>query len=209
MIIHDNIVQGTPAWRKIRAGIPTASAFSKIVTPKKLELSAQADDYTNKLVAERWTGVPIEDFGGNRATERGKELEPDAIAMYEMLHSGADCRAVGFITNDAATFGCSPDNLVYVDGKPAYGLEMKCPGGQAHVSYLLHPEGAYSDYKPQVQGSLLCTGLPFWDIISYHPEMPLSQFRVYPDLEYMGKLQSALDEIEKTIQEKIKRIKGE
>jgi hypothetical protein len=41
MKIH-NCTQGTEEWRKLRAGIPTASEFHKIITPKTGQLSKQA-----------------------------------------------------------------------------------------------------------------------------------------------------------------------
>lgn len=202
MIIHDHI-QGSDAWHKARAGIPTASAFAKVITAVKMELSAQADGYENRLVAERITGHPIDDFGGTKWIERGKELEGDAVQFYEML-TGLDCTACGFMTNDAKTFGGSPDALVGAIG----GLELKCPAPQTHVEYLLNPKGAYEAYKPQVQGNLMISGRQWWDVMSYHPELPPALYRATPDLAYQAKLKAALDQMEKNIQIKIAKIQA-
>ena len=35
-----DLAQGSEAWLAIRLGIPTASEFDRILTPKKLELAA-------------------------------------------------------------------------------------------------------------------------------------------------------------------------
>lgn len=207
MKIHD-LIQGSTAWHKARAGIPTASAFSKIWTAKMNKLSSQADDYENRLVAERITGTPIDDFKGTLWMERGRELEADAVAFYEMA-TGFECRACGFLTNDAGTFGASPDMLVYKDGKLIRGLELKCPAPGTHVGYVLNPTGAYDDYKPQVQGNILASGLSEWDVMSYHPEMKPSIYTASIDMDYQVALAAALDKMEQNIQAKIKIVKGE
>jgi hypothetical protein len=208
MKIYDDLIQGTPAWHKVRAGIPTASAFMKILTAKTMKLSTQSDGYENRLIAERLTGNPIDDFGGTRWMDRGKDLEADAVAFYEM-NTGLECRYVGFIANDAGTFGASPDMLVYKDGILIKGLELKCPAPGTHVGYVLNETGAYEDYKPQVQGNMLASGLPEWDIMSYHPEMKPSIYTAKTDIDYQCALAAALTKVEKNIQAKIAKIKGE
>lgn len=208
MKIYEDLIQGSAAWHKVRAGIPTASAFEKILTAKTVKLSSQADAYENRLVAERITGTPIDDFKGTLWMERGKELEADAVAFYEMA-TGLECRAVGFVTNDEGTFGASPDMLVYKNGQLLRGLELKCPAPGTHVGYLLNPTGAYEDYKPQVQGNLLASGLAEWDVMSYHPEMKPSIYTASTDVVYQVALAAALKTLEENIQAKIAKIKGE
>lgn len=203
-MIELDLVQGTDAWHKARAGIPTASHFAKIITAKTLKLSAQADEYENRLVAERMTGNPCEDFKGSRWIERGKEMEADAVAFYEMT-TGLEVRYAGLLLNDARTFGCSPDGLIGTDR----GLELKCPAPDTHVGYLLNERGAYDDYKPQVQASLFVSGFPFWEVMSFHPDLPPSLYTATPDNEYQDALAAALEQMEKNIQAKIAKIKGE
>ena len=201
---YEDLIQGTPAWRKARAGVPTASKFSQLLTPKTLKLSASMKGYENQIVAEILTGRPIEDFGGNRATERGNELEPDAFDFYE-LTTGHECRHVGFITNDAGTFGCSPDGIC----GDTHGVELKCVGGAKHVEHLLSETVAYEDHKPQVQGSLLVTGFEFWDILAYFPDMAPSLYRVPRDEEYLKKLSFALEQFNENVQNKLRKIRGD
>ena len=110
MIFHD-LIQNTPEWQKARAAIPTASKIDCIITPATMKLSKQAEGYANLIAAERILGKPIIKFCGNHYTERGHELEPEALKLYEM-NFGVDCEHGGFITNDSRTMGCSPDALM-------------------------------------------------------------------------------------------------
>jgi hypothetical protein len=43
MKIHAHIEQGSADWFKLRLGIPTASCFDLIVTPKKCDLQVRAE----------------------------------------------------------------------------------------------------------------------------------------------------------------------
>lgn len=203
MIIH-SAPQGTPEWRRARAGIPTASRFSEIITQKTLKLSAQADAYENRIVAEILTGNPVEDFGGTMWIDRGKELEGDAVKFYEM-REGVDCDVVGFVTNDARTFGASPDRLI--PGKKK-GLELKCPAPQTHIGYLLNPLGAYPEYKAQVQGNMLATGFDTWDVMSYHPELPEKVVTIERDEEFLKILAELLEQFQKNVSAKVEQITG-
>lgn len=204
-MIELDVIQGTDAWHKARAGIPTASMFEKILTPKGLQYSAQAAKYENRLAAERFTGTPQDDFGGTRWIERGKELEGDAVQFYGMA-TGFEVRHVGLILNDARTFGGSPDGLIVGHRR---GLEMKCPAPDTHVGYFDDPKSLYEEYKHQVQGNLFVSGFEVWDVISYHPEMPLALYEATPDKEYHEALAAALAKLEENIQRKVKKLKGD
>lgn len=201
MIIHD-VEQNSDEWYALRAGIPTASCLTKILTPKGLTYSQQAQDYENQCVAERLTGQCEEMFTGNYCTERGKEYEEQAANVYELL-TDIKTRAVGFVTNDDGTFGCSPDRIA--EGQT--GLELKCPGAKAHVGYLLGgtlPE----QYKLQVQGSIYLTGFPFWDFMSFHPDLEPFWIRVYPDLAIHEAIAKGLERFNGNVQEKLAQITG-
>ncbi len=198
-----DIAQGTAEWRKLRSGRPTATGFSKIITPKTVKLSTSADAYENRLVAELLTGNPIDDFRGTYEMERGKELEGEAFSFYEQVYGG-DIKPMGFVTNDAETIGCSPDALVGTVG----GVELKTPGYQTHVGYLLSETGAYDDYKCQVQGSLLVTGRKWWDIMSYCPDIKPSVYRAYRDEEFIEKLSQALEQFTANVKMKLEKIKA-
>ena len=55
-----------------RLGIPTASQFSRIVTPTG-KLSSTRRKYMGELLEEWISGEPYQEFGGNDWTERGKD----------------------------------------------------------------------------------------------------------------------------------------
>jgi len=126
MIIHD-CEQGTDEWHQLRAGIPTASEFKKLVTSQCKE-SKSIDDYSIVLAAEKYAGKIVDGFYGNKYTERGSELEAEAITDYEMKRQ-VIVDPVGFITNDLKTYGCSPDGLVGKDGS----IEVKCKIAKEHI----------------------------------------------------------------------------
>lgn len=202
MIFHD-VVQNTPDWHKVRAAVPTASEIDKIITPATMQLSKQAEGYANKIAAERILGKPIIKFNGNHYTERGHELEPDALKLYEMRFE-VDCQHGGFITNDNRTMGCSPDAMISMEK----GLELKCPEADTHVGYLC--AGVLpNEYKCQVQSSLFASDFKEWDFMSYYPELPPFIITVQPDAEFHEKLGKALIDFEELVQRKIRKIKGE
>ena len=178
--------QRSAAWYRLRAGIPTTSAFKRIVTPKG-KLSAQSADYMAWLLAEWMLGQPLE----GPQTEwmiRGEELEDLAVKSY-CFERDVEVEEVGFITDDSGLIGCSPDRLVGPDGI----LEIKCPSPQVHAGYMLHRE-VDQEYWPQVQGQLLIAEREWVDIQSYHPALPTVILRVKRDEPYMATLRVALDQ---------------
>jgi len=193
MIIH-NVTQGTTEWLAVRAGIPTASCFDRIITPKG-KPSTQAEKYMHKLLAERIMGHPVIEFAGPWA-ERGKELEADAALYYEGVRE-IELARVGFVTNNAGTVGASPDRFVGNEGI----LELKVPAEHTHVAYLL-TRAVDAEYWPQVQGQLWVTGRTWLDIMSYHPEMPPAIVRVDRDEKYIGTLSVAIEEFSGVLERK-------
>lgn len=177
MIVHD-VEQGTEEWLRLRAGIPTSSEFSRIITPKTRKPSKSQDAYMHLLISERLLERPGESFL-SAWMERGQELEHQAAAFYGFKR-GLDLEQVGFITTDDGRAGTSPDRLAGPKGL----CEIKCPSPHVHVGYLL-TERISQDYWPQLQGQLWITGREWVDIISYHPDMAEKILRVERDEEYI------------------------
>lgn len=182
MIVVD-CAQGTPEWFKARSGIPTASCFSRILTPKGLKLSASREKYMHELLYE-WICDSTWDPYVSEWMERGSDLEDQAYAAYEFERS-ADVRRVGLCKRDDGWVGCSPDGLVGDDG----GLELKCPTGPVHVANMLNMQ---ETYRLQVQGSLWITGRRWWDLMSFHPDMPSAVVRFERDEECIAKIEAAV-----------------
>jgi len=191
MIVHD-VEQGTDAWFELRLGVPTASDFGKVITPKKGELSTQGVSYASKLALELFRGESMNDFEGNEYTEHGKEHEDAAIAGYEFTNDVLVQR-VGFITDEKGR-GCSPDGLVGDDGM----VEVKCLKDVNHVSeaikYLLKNEFD-PKYIPQTQGQMMIAKRKWCDLVFHAPNCPQHIVRQYPDDKYQETMDKALDSV--------------
>ena len=191
-IIHD-VEQGSPEWLALRLGIPTASEFSKILTPKTRKLSAQAEHYADRLLAEWALGQDVTDISSG-ALERGKELEPEARRWYE-FHHDRTVETVGFCTTDDGTAGASLDGAVGEDGT----IEIKCRMATNHIA-LLRGRGDIADMT-QVQGGLWVTGRQWCDVIAYNPALPCRVDRIERDPEWMEAFDEALPQFTAKLEE--------
>lgn len=190
-------VQYSPEWWSARRGIPTASNFSRILTPKTLKPSTSATGYIAELVADMVSQNPpffTERQGHTEAMRNGANMEPEARRFFT-LETGYTVRQVGFITTDDGRFGASPDGLVIGDGGEVVGgLELKCPEPKTQAEYLMDG-GLPGEYRPQVQGGLLVSDLPRWWFMSYALPLRPLLIVVEPD-EYGKALRAALDEFD-------------
>ena len=172
--------QLSPEWYKLRAGVPSASNFDKLITSKG-ETSKQRIKYMYTLAGESIIGEKEESYQ-NAAMQRGIELEAEARGMYDLI-TGEEVTQVGFCMNDNKEYGCSPDGLVGEDGL----IEIKCPVLSTQVEYLIR-KTLPTAYIQQVQGQLFITGRKWLDFVSYYPAMNPLIVRVLPDLEFHKKL---------------------
>ena len=193
VIIRD-IEQGSRAWHELRLGIPTASEFSRIITPTG-KLSASREEYMAELLAEWALGeVEPEPPWMSEWMERGKLLEPEARSYYE-FHRDQTVDQVSFIYKDKDRMaGCSPDGLVGEDGL----LELKCAKAKTHLMWLAQGK-VPRQHAIQLQGQLWGTGRKFVDFLSFYPQLPPFIVRAEPD----PKIQEALDEHIPTFVEKL------
>jgi len=187
-----DVAQRSEQWDRLRAR-PTASQFYRFCTPAKGAYASQATVYAAEIVAKR-LGVYTES-PPSYWMERGTEMEPHAKASYT-AETGREIVDVGFLVPDhTEAYGGSPDGLV--DG----GLiEIKCPKPEKVIQY--HAEGTMPDeYKPQVQGLLWISGLPWCDFYGWHEGLTPFLYRVEADPKYHEKLEACmaklLDEIER------------
>ena len=191
MIIHD-VEQRTDAWFALRRGMPTSSTFFSLVTatgriPKSL--TPYATDLAGQIVNPNDTGS----FTGNNATDRGTELEPEAIKYYEYM-TGNTVTEVGFVTDDLLRYGTSTDGFIRKEGI----AELKAFGTKNHINAVLHYDSTgemLEERKPQVQGELMVTKFDWADLVYFHPEMRSIIIRVYPDLEYHALLKSQITRV--------------
>ena len=196
MRVH-NHEQGSEEWLESRLGRPTASNFSKLITPTG-KASSSADAYINELIAQKITGE-IPEFYKNAAMERGNELEPAAKALYEFTRD-VEVVEVGLCLHDTLECGASPDGLVNDDG----GIEIKCPLPHTHIGYLKDGK-VPTKYIPQIQGCLWITEREWWDFMSYHPSMEDLIVRVYRDEAYIKKMADVVSRTVETIETEAKK----
>lgn len=190
MKIHD-VEQGTEAWFSLRAGVPTASEFSKLITSKG-ELSKSIAGYALTLAGEKYAGKPLDAWEGNQWTERGKEMEAEAISLYEFAY-GCSVEKIGFVTSDDGAMGCSPDGIV-----GGGGIEIKCLKAENHIKTILYFQKhgcSPPDYTQQTQGQMMICGWEWCDLIFYHPELPLLVIRQEPDEDLFCALTDAINAV--------------
>ena len=180
------ILQGSPEWKKLRAGKATASRIKDIVAKTKTGYSTSRENYMTELVIERF-GVIKEGFT-NASMQHGTETEPYARHAYE-LKNGVMIDEIDFVNHPTiAMAGASPDGLIG-DGL----LEIKCPDSKTHFNYLLAgvvPE----QYKPQMAWQMACTGAKWCDFVSFDNRVPEGlqyfQIRYVRDDDYIEILEN-------------------
>lgn len=191
MRVH-NCEQRSPEWYALRAGIPTASEFSSLITSTG-ERSKTLPKYAKTLAAEAFSGRTLDGWEGNAWTERGKEMEAEALRLYEFA-SDCDVSPVGFVTADDGRAGCSPDGFVGDDGL----VEVKCLKAENHVEAIMYYRKhgrSEPAYVQQPQGQIWITGRKWCDLIFYHPVLPLHIVRQYPDQKIITELALAVGEV--------------
>lgn len=202
MIFHE-AAQGSPEWHQARLGIPTASQMHRIIQPVKGELAAGRTSYAYELALERLFNESAKPaLDGLQWIERGVLLEPDAVKHYEFVHS---CRTakVGFITPDHGMWGCSPDRIM-VDELGT--LELKVPAPATHLKYFV--EGPGNDYKVQLQGTMMITGFPWADFMSYSPNLPDALYRIQRDDVFIDKLHNALTQFTGELERIVEKVRA-
>jgi putative phage-type endonuclease len=201
-----DVEQKSPEWWMLRKGIPTASQFDRIIQPKKMLPSASQEELIYELVAERMSQRapgPADEYI-SEAMREGIRNEPHARRWYEAF-TDLEVRKVGFCLTDCGRFGCSPDGLLYTDADSLTGaVEIKCPQMKAQTKHLLQGE-LPSEYKCQVHGELLVTGLPFIDFVSYCPGLETFHIRVQPDA-FTAKLAECLECFWKKYVEALRKV---
>lgn len=188
-----NCEQGSDEWLQCRAGVPSASNFSKIFTAGG-KPSTQDVTYRRELIAEIVTGQTTH-FEPTEWMQRGTELEGDARVWYEASRF-TTVEQVGFVVSEYG-YGCSPDGLV--DGGL---LEIKAPKPSTHIGYVLDGK-LPATYKPQVQGQMLVCEREWCDFVSWLPGSEPLVIRVERDDKYIAGLHAALCEFVDKLNEEL------
>ena len=204
------IEQGTPEWFAQRLGKVTASRVADIMAKTKTGVAASRGNYLAQLVAERLTGQAADTFKSG-SMQHGTETEPMARMAYE-AETGLIVTEVAMIQHPAIEMsGASPDGLVGEDGL----VEIKCPNTSTHIATLM-ADKASSQYIPQMQWQMACTGRAWCDFVSFDPRMPedmqLLIKRVPRDetliAEYEAEVIKFLAEVQETVDKLIQLRRG-
>lgn len=196
-----DVVQNTPEWMQLRAGLVTASHYAAMMAEGEGKMR---DTLIHRVAAEIITGEPIETYS-NGYMERGKTLEPEARTAYA-LHKGCDPEPIGFIRYDkdgALRTGCSPDSTIGKDGL----LEIKTEKADLIIKTIFRDE-APTKHKAQVQGQLMVSGREWLDLFVFCRGMPRFIKRVTRDEPYIKRLSLKLKETNEEIDTIVKRIRA-
>ena len=197
MIIH-NIPQGTVEWLAVRAGKVTASEFDSVLAQGRNGVSKTRQTYLYKLAGEIITGQVVESYS-NANMERGKVMEDEARAWYELMHNPVE--QVGFI--EEGPTGYSPDGLIGEQG----ALEIKTKFPHLLIPVLLS-EDFPAEHKAQCQGGLLVSGREWIDLVCYWPGMPVAVHRAYRDEVYIADLRKAVSALVEELDELTSKLRG-
>lgn len=188
--------QRSDEWFKARLGKLTGSKFPKLMpTPRqRTEWNDTQLGILRECAAEIMTGEREETFQ-SAAMAWGNDHEDEAREAYEML-SMETVRTCGFFQH-SEYIGSSPDGII---GDMKGVWECKCPTPKQHLRYFLDPAELWKDYKWQVVGHMLATGIHSGLIMSYDPRYPEhKQIAIYrptegPEIETaIAELQARLD----------------
>ena len=197
--------QRTDEWFSARLGKATASRIAGIIAKlKDGKPAASRENIAVELALEIVTGNRQEGFS-NAGMQWGTDTEPQARAAYES-YTGKFVEEIGFINHPTIPMaGCSPDGLVE-DGL----IEIKCPNSATHLKTITAGK-ADSQYIPQMQWQMACTGRAWCDFVSFDPRFPekhrMAIFRVQRDQEYINTLEAEVLAFNKEVQAIVNKLR--
>ena len=173
MITYKNqLEQNSQEWLELRNNFVTGTDAYDLLNGKSISeiLDKKRNDH----------------FQGNRFTERGHRLEPEAKEIYSALFEPV--QNVGFVVNDKFPFcGVSPDGLVGEKGL----VEVKAFNEKRHFAVFQNLD---SHIIAQTQYQLFVTEREWVDLVLYNPDIedPHKAFltrRLFPNPPIQYKLE--------------------
>jgi len=201
MVQIHNVQQNTPEWDELRLKYPLTASKAQAIGNQKEGLESLCWDQIAKIYS---LGEKKEEYT-NKDLERGKELEPTALSLYE-LETGNSVQKVGFITNDeiSKVGGSSPDGLVNDDGL----VEVKAFDDTKHFKAVIEfkKTGKFkieSQYIWQMNMQMLFSERKWCDFLAFNPNYgeALLITRVFPDMIMQEKIRTGLKKGEIIINE--------
>jgi hypothetical protein len=205
LVILD-VVQGSTEWFEARLGIPSASKFGTIMASgKDGGDSITRLEYLRRLAGEIITGRLAEETFKSAAMERGKEMEPQAIADYERRRK-ITVQRVGLGINFSGLKKCcaSPDGLVGFDG----GLETKTMRPDKMIPLLERGAAMQPEHRAQVYGNMLVFERDWWDFKIFYEGMPPFEVRVMRDDRYLRELHDQIEVFNHDLKRLVEKLRA-
>ena len=203
MIVYKEMEQRSDEWFKLRLATITGTRLKDVFKSNNLPL-------IDELLAEELTGLTPPPIYVNDAMQRGIDLEPVAMALYQELNF-AIVSLPAFVLNTEIDFlGFSPDGLVIgKDDKYVGGVEIKCPSSKKHIEYI-RTNKIPNEYKYQILSYFInCEDLEYVDFISYDDRCtfkPMHILRVTRE-EYSDSIAETIEGINKFNEKRAKYFK--
>lgn len=201
MIIHDEIIQGSPEWHELKYGKVGGSGIKHLMVNKPIRECAIYPD----LLSARFEEFEWEEGYQSEEMARGVMYEPHARSEFERIKNVV-VEQIGWAEMEgelADIAGISPDGLI--DG----GLEapeFKCPSRKNHMAYLLNPDSLLEDYAWQIADYFAVFELmERLYMVSYRPENKAKPMLIVPVYRTTKIKISAKETI--TVDEMVDRIK--
>lgn len=201
-----DVAQGSPEWFQARLGIPSASNFGCVMANgRDGGPSLTRTEYLYRLAGEIITGEPAEETFKSRAMERGKEMEPEAIADYERRKK-VEVQRIGLGINFVGLKRCcaSPDGLVGFDG----GLETKSMRPDKMIPLLDRGARMPPEHRAQVMGNIHVFERDHWDFKIFWPRMPDFTVRVFRDDDYIRDMSNQIEIFQHELKRLVEKLRS-
>lgn len=194
--IFRDVQQGSDDWKRLRAGIPTASEFSSVLAKGEGKTRRA---YLLRLAGEVVTGEP-EDTYKSPDMARGNAMEDEGRTYYEFVKK-CSAERISFVKNHGA--GCSPDSFV----GPMGGLEIKT--AKPSVLIDIWERGTFpTQHNAQVQGFLWVCEREWCDLIVYWPGVAPFIKRAMRDVKYIAELAGEVARFNDELSALVERIRS-
>lgn len=193
-----DVEQGSEDWHKLRLGVPTASHFGDILAQGEGKMRRT---YLYNLAGERVSGLPAEDFV-NEYMNRGRRMEPQARASYEMTHD-VEVAIVGFVKRGRV--GASPDGEIGTAG----GVEFKSVTPKLLIPRILTNSPPPSEHLPQCHGEIWVCEWEWCDLSLFWPGFPEVIFRIHREEDYIRWMADQVDRFCDELEALVRRLNGD
>lgn len=203
-----DVQQNSEEWYKLRISKVTSSNFGKIMAFEGKKFGKEAIKYAQKIALEYVMGVRDESSSfKNGYMDRGSELEPVAVELYE-IETLYHVSNGGFNIQECEheiKLGDSPDGNVGKNG--CIEIKTVIPNTQWE---RIKEGGIDTKYKFQIHGHIWIGEKQWCDFISYCPEMPenkrLHISRVHRDEEIIKRMDIRMTEFKQLVLDHIELL---